>query len=156
MIRRLLPGGDQPRLDIVRALEVHLTRLDERFEFSVLETWEMGENHALAHVNELRIEVRSDVYDGAVAGSGRDRMTLAHELGHLVLHADVRLSRRMPGAAVRPFEDPEWQAKCFVGELLIPKSWRALIRNPEEAATYLGVSKDAVITQLNAWQREGT
>lgn len=153
-VRRLVPGGHEPRLDIVRLLELDLVRLDDRFEIAILEPWEMGDNHALAHLNEHRIEVRLDVYDGACAGSGRDRMTLAHELGHLVLHSDITLSRRMSETPVRPFEDPEWQAKCFAGELLIPRSCWQSMKNPEEAATYFGVSKDAVITQLNAWQRE--
>lgn len=38
-------------------------------------------------------------FDGAVAGKGRDRLTIAHEIGHLFLHEDdaIALCRLEPG-----------------------------------------------------------
>lgn len=61
----------------------------------------------------------------------RARSTLAHEIGHAILHEEeVRTGRhlphllalrRAPRRDLRPFEDSEWQAHTFAGALLIPR-----------------------------------
>lgn len=59
------------------------------------------------------------------------RSTVCHEIAHAVLHVPV-LRRRMlldPNAVLSrtmrrnlaPYEDPEWQAWMFAGEILMPK-----------------------------------
>jgi Zn-dependent peptidase ImmA (M78 family) len=98
--------------------------------------------------------IRPEIYDRAVAGHGRDRMTLAHEVGHLLLHTEVQLARRIGAGPIEAFRDPEWQAKAFAGELMVPRSLYPKGKHPSEVAALLGVSVDAVFTQLNAWKRE--
>jgi hypothetical protein len=41
--------------------------------------------HAETDVENHVIYVKQSVYDGACSGNGRDRMTIAHEIGHYLL-----------------------------------------------------------------------
>ena len=68
------------------------------------------------------MRIKESVYDGAYAGNGRDRYSITHEIGHYILLsvAGLRLQRNISQRPLRPFEDPEWQAECFAGELLMP------------------------------------
>lgn len=71
-------------------------------------------------------------YGGLEEGDPRSRFSLAHEIGHLVLHREELLEMsRIPHheAALmrashshRPFEDTEWQADAFAAALLMPAS----------------------------------
>ncbi len=82
---------------------------------------------------ERLIEINEAVLD-APAGFGES--TLAHEIGHWVLHIDreavvrlERLQQRGVGVAVEPFlcrseaelQGMEWQAQYFAGCLLMPR-----------------------------------
>lgn len=145
---------DPPRFDIVRFVEKRLPELDDEFLFALDDELPL-DTHACTDIRARSIIMRPEIYDRAVAGHGRDRMTLAHELGHLLLHSEIRLMRRLGDAPLVAFCDPEWQAKCFAGELLISYRHYPKNKHPEEAATLFGVSLDSVLTQLNAWKREG-
>ena len=59
------------------------------------------------------------VYDGAANGFGRDRMTIAHEYGHLFLHAGIGFAQKLPSNDVLRFCSSDWQANCFGGDPLI-------------------------------------
>lgn len=75
-------------------------------------------------------------------------MTLAHELGHFLLHDGITLGlARVGGAEQIPiYCDPEWQASAFAGEFLVDHD---LIRSmtPEEVADKCGVSLQAARIQ---------
>lgn len=151
-----LSGGnsDQPYFDIVRFVELTLPRLDESTTFAISD--DLGHGiHACTDVRARCVMIRPEIYRRAVAGHGRDRMTLAHEVGHLLLHTEVQLARRIGTRPIQAFRDPEWQAKCFAGELLISRRHYPKDINPEEAANLFGVSVESVIVQLAAWEREG-
>lgn len=90
-------------------------------EFEIKEEHEMGDNEGLTFPDKNLIYLRVDVYDRAAAGSGRDRLTLAHELGHFLLHSKNEVSFARSKSSVKIYEDPEWQANCFGGEFLISK-----------------------------------
>ena len=47
-------------------------------------------------------------------------MTIAHEVGHMVLHPGVSLARNYNISDLKLFENSEWQADVFAGELLAP------------------------------------
>ena len=90
--------------------------------------------------NSLIID--SNVYEEAQEHDGRARFTLAHEVGHCVLHASelrtlnhpsqsfVQLHRRK---SIPAYRDPEWQANRFAGALLMP--WQAVLAIDEEEQT---------------------
>lgn len=79
----------------------------------------MGQNHGLASPDDDYIAIREDVYDGVVKGEGRDLFTVAHEVGHLVLHQRHNLVLRRSFSRPTKLCDPEWQANMFAAELLM-------------------------------------
>jgi IrrE N-terminal-like domain len=133
-------GPPFPVLDVVERL---LPLLDPEYSFEVEEEEEMGPLHGLAIPSQHVIKLRKDVYDGAIAGRGRDRSTAAHELGHYVLHDDQQFPRYVSQSSLPAFRDAEWQAKAFAGEFLIAPAWAIGCANPEELADKCGVSVEA-------------
>jgi Zn-dependent peptidase ImmA (M78 family) len=148
-------GVTGPAVNVVRLVEFMSNNGD--FDFDVVGVSDLGDMHGLTIPDRGIIYLREDVYAGAVDGNGRDRGTVAHELGHLVLHAGVSgFARRISGNhSLKPYEDPEWQAKCFQGELLVPSIWVDSYRNATQVAELCGVSTDAAATQLRAYKRDG-
>ena len=86
--------------------------------------------------------VRESVYNGACNGNGRDRFTLAHELGHFILHKNVAYGFARGSERIASYIDPEWQANTFASMLLIPREEIHGMDEEEIAAKYL-VSKQA-------------
>ena len=109
----------------------------------------MGNKHGETYPSKNLIRIREDVYLNAINGSGRDRLTIAHEIGHLLLHDDdnIALCRLEPNEKLKAYEDPEWQANAFGGELLAPSY---LIKGLTNAKVQekCGVSEDAANVQL--------
>lgn len=76
--------------------------------------------------NELRII--ESVYQELEHNVGRARFTLAHELGHVMLHRDISTARDLSRLNFKPSGDlnyknnPEKQADYFAACLLMPKA----------------------------------
>lgn len=139
---------------VVQFLENILPILIPGFQFEYLTAVEMGNLHGETYPSRNLIRIREDIYLGAVSGVGRDRLTIAHEIGHLFLHEDdaIALCRLEPGQRLKPYEDPEWQANAFGGELLAPSY---LIKGMSEAEVQskCGVSSAAARCQMKALYR---
>ena len=88
--------------------------------FQVLTSEDMGRNEGLSYPDLGVIQIREDVYDAACNGDGRARDTMAHELGHFILHRGMRMARITSRGVPRLIEDSEWQADEFAGLLLAP------------------------------------
>lgn len=71
-------------VDIVRVYEYILQSIGVTFE--IVDCASMGDKHGETLIGRNVIRIREDVYDRACKGYGRDRLTMAHELGHLLLH----------------------------------------------------------------------
>ena len=113
-----------PYFPVMDVVEFVLPLLNDEFELEVWSRAEMdlayGEGtHAMTFPDEMRMILREDVYRGARKDAGRDRFTVAHELGHLALHRLSGLAKRLP-TEVLAFENSEWQADAFAGALLMP------------------------------------
>lgn len=153
-VRKELHMDNDLYLPIERFFEI-LPKLFEKEGFwtDIVEDYEIDPSiHALYIPEENCIRVKNTVYERACAGYGRDRMTLAHEIGHYLLVGASKVEfHRSYGEQVRPYEDPEWQAKCFAGELLIPAHLVAQKGpfTPHEIATLCGVSVEAAKYQLS-------
>ena len=133
----------KPAFPIVEFVECVLPRALEGFYFGVLPLSEMGvDEHGRTYPSNNAIYLREDIYIRAAEGHGRDRFTLAHELGHLLLH-NTGMRREMPKGSIRPFEDSEWQANCFGGELLMPDWYVRQAKSPQQIADACAVSFDA-------------
>lgn len=119
------------------------------FQFEVAPKEEMGNKHGETYPSKNLIRIREDIYLRAAAGEGRDRLTIAHEVGHLFLHEDnsIALCRLEPGDKLKPYEDPEWQANAFGGELLA-SSYLIAGMSRREVERKCGVSAAAASVQL--------
>ena len=113
------PYGES--FDVIAFMEFTLPKIFPEFRYEIGDKSEMGDNHGETLLKKRIIRIREDVYEGAIYGLGRDRFTIAHEIGHLLLHTkgDIKLARS--GNKVKPYESPEWQANCFASELLMPE-----------------------------------
>lgn len=118
-----------PIRDVVQLLisEINCT-------FSPLHGWklverpdaEMPDEEAYADFTTKELVFRASVLAGARRGLNRYRMTVAHEMGHVVLeHQHGRLRRMQDGNREVKFgrktESAEWQARYFAAVLLMPR-----------------------------------
>lgn len=101
----------------------------------------------------LEIWMRKEFYGALFERNSktlRARSTLAHEIGHTILHSvELRLGRlrphtfklkRAPRHELKPYEDSEWQAHTFAGALLMPRP--ALQKYDLDDVSALGVRFD--------------
>lgn len=145
-----------PMFPVVLLLD-GLTQIDESFNYVIEEDSEFPEGvHAFWAPLERVMHIRETVYDNACAGKGRDRMTIAHEFGHLLLHTDQYpvWGRQMSRGNILPFESSEWQAKAFAAELLLPADQISVTDVAEDLAVKYGVSVEAAEVQLNVIRKE--
>jgi hypothetical protein len=97
------------------------------------------------------ITAKKSIDSEAAFGVGRPRMTLAHELGHAVMHAtDGEVDHRTTGAtgtttisAINAAESAEHQAKVFAAAFLIDDTRAAELTSPFEIAEEFLVSLSA-------------
>jgi hypothetical protein len=141
----------------MEVLEWGMPLLFADFWLEVCPSRELGDKHGETFPGRHLIRIREDVYEGACNGKGRDRFTVTHEMGHLILLDEVALSyarKTLPTTELPAFRDSEWQANALAGELLMPLG--AIRRmSPVEIATRYGVTDSAVETQIKALRREG-
>lgn len=110
--------------------------------------WENPKAHAYYDLTENCVKVKESIYIGACNDNGRDRMTIVHECCHvLLLHYSHLTLTRTFDDNIPAYQDPEWQAKCLAGELMIPLD---LVGNlsATEVATRCAVSVEAAVYQL--------
>lgn len=147
VLRKFLRLENKPYFPVVEVYEA-LDLLYEGARFEVLEMHEMGGDHGRTYPDRNLIFIREDVYERACAGEGRDRFTMCHELGHLMMHRGVALSRIDPENPPKIYRNSEWQADTFASCLMMPAD---LIANysTHTATLEFGVSHEA------AWARRG-
>ena len=97
----------------------------QNYQFEVVPVEEMGNKHGETYPSKNLIRIREDVYLRASSGEPRDRMTVAHEIGHLFLHEN----------------------DAFGGELLA-SSYLIKNMNRFEVQSSCGVSTAAAYVQL--------
>lgn len=146
--RKLLHLEDELYFPIVELLDV-MTEIFDNFNYEIVEDNVFSENvHADTDIKTGLIRIKESVYEGAYKGEGRDRMTIAHEIGHYftICVCGFKLSRNFSGKRITAFRDPEWQAKCFAGELMVAAH---LVKGMSEyeIAKRCGVSCDAAHVQ---------
>lgn len=122
LIRQEFGLVNQINFPIMEFVEIVLPEIMPDFVFRVAAVEELGDLHGLTYPEKKLMKIREDVYERAIAGEGRDRLTVAHELGHLVLHKanSVAYARTNSNLPIVTYCNPEWQANAFAGELLVP------------------------------------
>lgn len=115
----LSQAGPCPMIKIV---EKTLPRLMPDFDFLVIDDSEMGNDHARMYPDQLKMHISRTIYDKAWENDGFSNFTLAHELGHLVLHRNIppSFSRAKAAPKYDCYFNSEWQADKFATYLLMP------------------------------------
>lgn len=110
----------------------------------------MGDNLGLTQPGGM-ILLREDVYEGACEGNGFHRFTVAHEIGHVIMHSEqIGFARAFHNQNDKVYCNSEWQANEFAGSLLVPNT-EVLELNPisvEKLAVRYGVSNECAALRL--------
>ena len=150
---RALAKTPNGHFNIMKFVELSLVKHAPTFQLEVLSEDELGDQFGVTHPDAGIIKLREDIYNGARDGDGFSRMTVAHELGHFVMHSESKIgfARRIATRNTVTFVNSEWQANCFAGELLVPWADRDIIRGlgPDETAVVYGVSLTAARCQFD-------
>lgn len=155
-LRRVV--GAHGRFDIVQFMDVDLYRLDPEYELQLQSEEAMGAHEGLTFPDRRLVVIREDVYEAASEGQGRARFTMAHELGHFVLHQQLCLA--FGGQSYGPvpsYRDAEWQSNVFAAELLMPcdEVEGSALKSPTELVKAYGVSQRAAEVQWQVYRSEG-
>lgn len=137
-----------PYVPIDRVYEV-LSELMDGFSFEVVTYDEIGDDHGRTYPDKKLIQIREDVYVGACCGNGRDRFTMAHELGHLFLHQEVRFSRSSKDFQMPIYTDSEWQADTFASGFLVDSKYLPRCYSVREVSDMFGISISAAKCRFN-------
>lgn len=141
-VRAFLHLDNQHYFPVAPVYEI-LHVLCEGAHFEVHDDFDMGNDHGRTYPDKRLICLRNDVYERACKGEPRDRFTLCHELGHLLMHRDISLSRIDPSSPPKIYCNSEWQADTFASHLLMPRCLLANYSTIHEASEAFGVSLDA-------------
>ncbi|WP_332061117.1 ImmA/IrrE family metallo-endopeptidase [Bartonella sp. CB74] len=124
-IRKTLGLSHYEPFPILHFLEFILAQMmsDSDFTFLVLGQKEMGNIEGLTHPQGKFIAIRQSVYEKACNNDGRSNFTLAHELGHFMLHTNLPFQRAVTSGQIPPYRSAEKQANQFAAELLMPRQF---------------------------------
>lgn len=155
-IRHSLNYEKKQYFPIIEFIELILPQIDPLFELEIKPNCEMPDKCGETFPNEHRIVINEIIYEKAIEGDGFARTSCAHEVGHLLTHtgSNVSLCCLMPGERLKPYEDPEWQADVFAGELLAP-NYLIIGLSAEEVAKKFGVTVRAAEVQLQKLKEYG-
>ena len=145
---------EEPFFPVIDVLELALPHLIDNFEYEICTRSELGDNHGLTFPDKQKIQIRQDVYDNACNDDGFCRLTVAHEMGHLIVHTELPLGRSISARAIPAYRSSEWQANCFAGELLVCHKFITQCDDVDDAMELFGVSRSAAETQWEAFQRD--
>lgn len=79
------------KVNMVKIIEFVLPTFLPDFEYVVLPEKTMGNDEARTYPDKYLMEMRSDVYEALTNGERRAQFTMAHELGHLVMHQKLAI-----------------------------------------------------------------
>ncbi len=117
-------------VNVIRHLEsgwVPTERGKKELVLNVVDDAELGSDDGRTEFKgaDVVIAVKRSVYNRAKLGDGRSRMTLAHELGHAVMHCGEAKHRSTNASGptalsrINASESAEHQAKVFASAFLI-------------------------------------
>ena len=147
VLRRILKLTGKPYFPVVDVYEF-LGLIFDGASFEVREVHEMGEDHGRTFPDKKVIYIREDIYERACEGQARDRFTMCHELGHLMMHRGVALSRIDPLKPPKIYRNSEWQADTFASHLLLPNDLLGSYQSIMDVMNDFGVSLEAAQARL--------
>jgi hypothetical protein len=165
--REFFGVAEERRVDVLACLaskSILTVNGKKRLNFQIRPDAEMGTSDGVtSHRKDfVTIAVKQSVRDAAFMGDGRARNTLAHELGHAVMHDRVEMPRRALGNVtpkwLQPFESAEHQVKVFSPAFLINDSIAETLSSVEEISIEFGISYESAriyFEELNALRNRG-
>ena len=144
---------------IVDFMEHMMPKMFSNYNFEIIEDTELPSNQDAVTVIENgfgTVKIKQSVYDGACDGNGQHRMTIAHEIvGHFIPMCVLgfEFCRSFGDEKIEAYRDPEWQAKCIAGELMMAYH---LVKDfkPKQLMEMCGVSKSAALYQRKKFREE--
>lgn len=152
-LRDTMPS-DETIFPIVKFLE--RLQAKELIQLEILDDVELPDCYGISFPDVKKIFLRQSIYDNALLNDGFSRLTIAHELGHLVLHKqEIGFAKGLEGSTHKIIEDSEWQANKFAQELLVDV--RLLPYKPTRMALekLFAISAEASDVAFNSLKREG-
>lgn len=133
------------KINMISLMEFILPRLLPSFHYDVIGKDLMGNDEALTYPDKSLICIREDVYYALTSGDRRAQFTLAHEVGHLVMHVGLSesVSYARNSLEHEGYEDSEWQADTFAAEFLMPYEIAIRCKSADEIYDKFGVSRAA-------------
>ncbi|WP_455475310.1 ImmA/IrrE family metallo-endopeptidase [Bartonella sp. B17] len=146
--KKLRLSHDQP-FPILNFVEFCLPKMmpDLSFYFWIREKKEMESTEGLTHPQGKYIAIRRDVYEKACYNDGRSNFTIAHELGHFMLHTNLPFQRIANSRKIATYCSAEKQANHFAAALLMSREF--ILQQPtiDEIMKNCGVSRKAAETR---------
>ncbi|NVF15000.1 ImmA/IrrE family metallo-endopeptidase [Vreelandella maris] len=95
--------------------------IQEELAMEIVPDDELKDAVAETEPDEQLIKIRESDYNSAAAGDRDALFTLAHELGHLFMHADQPKTFARSSIKYSLESDCEWQANTFASEFLVDR-----------------------------------
>ena len=119
-IRKFCNAENTDYFDIMAFLEKILPKYMSDFSLEVVKKEDLPNDFGKTITSEHRMIIREDIYYDATKGDWFSRFTLGHETFHLLKHTEQSLVLCRAAIKPKPYEDSEWQANAFSGELFAP------------------------------------
>lgn len=139
---------------IMDVLEFRLGQLLPDFVLDIQDRETMGADEGRVPAGSSTLILRSDIYEGAWKNVGRDRFTASHELGHYLLHREVKFARTRDDTD-KIYCDAEWQADVFAGTLLMSPRHFCTFKDAAQAATMCSITPAAANVMWTKYMGEG-
>lgn len=95
-----------------------------------------------------RFLIPDHVYNALMEGQPRARFTVAHELGHIMMHEQVVHYLNGIDSWHHYEEDSEWQANMFAAHLLVDFEHAKNLNTADQISNQFGISIDAAIIYM--------
>jgi len=153
-IRKAVGYENKPYFPIVEFMENVMPKMFPGFNYEIVDDDELEGKEGLTLPHEKLIVLPNVVYTEALAGRGRARFSVAHEVSHYFLIDDGNIAFARYNMSIPTYQNPEWQANTLASEILIvPKLSVGMSCVDIENA--FGVSNAAAKVHLKQKKREG-
>lgn len=144
LLRRELGVGPGDRIAMQPILEFALDDMVDGAYFEVVNDGELAGAEGRTDWHRPVITLAASTYTGLKNADDRARSTVAHEIGHLLMHTQQPVYHYR-SKAKDYHVDPEWQANYFAAALLMPADAFRKMRTVRQARKAFGVSRAAVL-----------
>lgn len=141
---------------VVDLMELVMSNKLRMFDIEIVSREEMPSEYATTSHNGRLLKIREDTYLKACSGEGRARFTLAHELGHMIMHCcGVEVFALTSGEHVPHYRHSEKQANYFAASLLMPKKDFDANDSVHTVMSRHGVSREAALNRIRYLSSKG-